>query len=50
MSKTDRTAKLTIRCHAFTQDLYRGHHGLGVYAQNRLLRVATALDEPASTI
>ena len=43
--KTNRTAAVIIRGHAFVQNLRRGHYELGVYARNRHLRLAAAFDE-----
>ena len=46
--KTNRTAAVIIRgwvCHAFVQNLQRGHYELGVYARNLHLRLAAAFDE-----
>ena len=43
--KTDRTASVIIRGHAFMQNLRRGHYELGVDARSRHLRVAAAFDE-----
>jgi transposase, IS6 family len=48
--KTDPTARVTIRGHAFMQNLRRGHYELGVDARNRHLRVASAFDELAQAI
>ena len=42
--KTDRTASVVIRGHAFIQNLRRGHDALGVEAVP-VLRLATAFDE-----
>jgi IS6 family transposase len=42
--KTDRTASVMIRGHAFIQNLRRGHYELGVGA-SPMLRLATAFDE-----
>jgi transposase-like protein len=42
--KTDRTASVVIRGHAFVQNLRRGHYELGVEAPP-VLRLATAFDE-----
>jgi transposase-like protein len=41
--KTDRTARVVIRGHAFIQNLRRGHCELGVGA-SQMLRLATAFD------
>ena len=48
--KTDRTASIIIRGHAFIQNLRRGHYELGADAICGQLRVAAAFDELASTI
>jgi IS6 family transposase len=48
--KTDRTASVVIRGHAFVQNLRRGHYELGVDARHGQLRIAAAFDELASTI
>ena len=48
--KTDRTARVVIRGHAFVQNLRRGHYALGVDSRSRHLRVAAAFDELADTI
>jgi transposase, IS6 family len=48
--KTDRTARVIIRGHAFMQNLRRGHYQLGVDARNRHLRVAAAFNELAEAI
>jgi transposase-like protein len=42
--KTDRSASVVIRGHAFTQNLRRGHYELGVEAAP-VFRLATAFDE-----
>jgi len=42
--KTDRTASVMIRGHAFVQDLRRGHYELGVESAP-VFRLATAFDE-----
>ena len=42
--KTDRTASVVIRGHAFVQNLRRGHYELGV-GEAPMLRLATAFDE-----
>jgi IS6 family transposase len=42
--KTDRTASVVIRGHAFVQNLRRGHHELAVDAPP-VFRLATACDE-----
>ena len=48
--KTDRTAAVVIRGHAFMQNLRRGHYELGVDAEDRHLRVAAAFDELGEAI
>ena len=48
--KTDRTASVIIRGHAFIQNLRRGHYELGVEARADHLRVATAFGELATSI
>ena len=48
--KTDRTASVIIRGHAFVQNLRRGHYELGADANCGQLRIASAFDELASTI
>jgi IS6 family transposase len=48
--RTDRTATVVIRGHAFVQNLRRGHYELGVEARHERLRVAAAFDELAATI
>ena len=48
--KTDRTARVIIRGHAFVQNLRRGHYELGTEARHDQLRVAAAFDELATTI
>jgi transposase-like protein len=48
--RTDRTATVVIRGHAFIQNLRRGHYQLGVEARHGRLRVATAFDELAEAI
>jgi IS6 family transposase len=47
--KTDRTARVVIRGHAFMHNLRRGHYELGVEARHQL-RTAAAFVELASTI
>ena len=42
--KTQRTASLVIRGHAFVQNVRRGHYELPVDA-TRVFRLATAFDE-----
>ena len=48
--KTDDTARVIIRGHAFIQNLRRGHYELGVDTRNRHLRVAATFDQLAQTI
>ena len=48
--KTDRTARVIIRGHAFMQNIRRGHYELGADARHPHLRVAAAFDELADTI
>ena len=48
--KTDRSASIVIRGHAFIQNLRRGHYELGVEARSCHLRVAAAFDELAAVI
>ena len=48
--RTDRTATVVIRGHAFIQNLRRGHYELGVEARHERLRVAAAFDELATAI
>jgi transposase-like protein len=48
--RTDRTATVVIRGHAFIQNLRRGHYELGVEARHVRLRVAAAFDELAEAI
>jgi IS6 family transposase len=48
--RTDLTASVVIRGHAFVQNLRRGHYELGVEARHRHLRVAAAFDELADAI
>jgi IS6 family transposase len=48
--RTDRTASVVIKGHAFIQNLRRGHYELGVEARHRHLRLATAFDELADVI
>jgi len=42
--KTDRTASVVIRAHAFVQNVRRGHYKLGIEA-SPVFRLATAFDE-----
>ena len=48
--KTDRTASVIIRGHAFVQNLRRGHYELGAEVRHVQLRVAAAFDELAACI
>ena len=48
--KTDGTASVIIRGHAFIQNLRRGHYELGAEARHKQLRIASAFDELAATI
>jgi IS6 family transposase len=48
--KTDRTASVVMRGHAFIQNLRQGHYDLGTEARNRHLRIAAAFDELASVL
>jgi IS6 family transposase len=48
--RTDRTATVVIRGHAFVQNLRRGHYELGVNARHPRLRLAAAFDELTTTI
>ena len=48
--KTDRTASVIIRGHAFVQNLRRRHYELGVDARHERLRIAAAFGESTSTI
>jgi len=48
--KTDRTASVVIRGHAFIPNLRRGHYDLGTEARTRCLRTAAAFDELAEAI
>ena len=43
--KTDRSARVITRGHAFIQNLRRGHYELGMESANRHVRVAAAFDE-----
>jgi len=43
--KTDRTASVVIRGHAFIQNLRRGHYQLGVEAPHQHQRITQAFDE-----
>jgi transposase-like protein len=48
--RTDRTATVVIRGHAFIQNIRRGHYELGVEARHDRLRLAAAFDELATAI
>ena len=48
--KTDRTASVIIRGHAFVQNIRRGHYELGAEAGHVQLRVAAALNVLAAAI
>jgi hypothetical protein len=48
--KTDRTASVVIRGHAFIQNLRRGHYEVGSEARHRHLRLVAAFDELTATI
>jgi transposase-like protein len=48
--RTDRTATVVIRGHAFVQNVRRGHYELGIEARHVRLRVAAAFDELAEAI
>jgi IS6 family transposase len=48
--RTDRTASVVIRGHAFIQNLRRSHYELGVEASHDQLRLAAAFDELAKAI
>jgi IS6 family transposase len=48
--KTDRTASVIIRGHAFVQHIRRGHYELGAEVRHVHLRVAAALHELAICI
>ena len=48
--KTDRTASVVIRGHAFLQNLRRGHYELGTETPHPHLRIATAFEELTETI
>ena len=48
--KTDRTASVIIRGHAFIQNLRRGHYELGADTRHDQLRVAAAFDQLAASI
>ncbi|MCP3855677.1 MAG: hypothetical protein GY698_13215 [Actinomycetia bacterium] len=48
--RTDRTASMVIRGHAFIQNLRRGHYELDAEAGRKHLRLAAAFDELADVI
>ena len=48
--KTDRTANVVIRGHAFVQNIRRGHYELGVEPRHDRLRVASGFSELAVVI
>jgi IS6 family transposase len=48
--KTDRTASVMIRGHAFMQNLRRGHYELGTDGPHPHLRIASAFEALAETI
>jgi transposase-like protein len=48
--KTDRTASVVIRGHAFIQNLRRGRYELGADARHQHLRAVAAIDELTATI
>jgi transposase-like protein len=48
--RTDRTATVVIRGHAFVQNLRRGHYELGVEARHVRPRVAAVFDELTTAI
>jgi len=48
--KTDRTASVVIRGHAFIQNLRRGHYELGTETRRPHLRLVAAFDELTATI
>lgn len=48
--KTDRTASVVIRGHAFIQNLRRGHYELGTETPHPHLRIVTAFEELTNTI
>jgi len=48
--RTDQTASIVIRGHAFVQNLRRGHYELGVETRNEHLRVAAPFDQLAEVI
>jgi IS6 family transposase len=48
--KTDRTASVIIRGHAFVQNIRRGRYEIGADARHEQLHLAAAFDELISTI
>jgi len=48
--RTDPTASIVIRGHAFVQNLRRGHYELGVETRHENLRLAAAFDELTEAI
>jgi IS6 family transposase len=48
--KTDRTASVIVRGHAFIQNIRRGHYELGADTRHDQLRIAAAFDELATCI
>ena len=48
--KTDLTASVVIRGHAFIQNLRHGHYELGSETHQRLLRIGSAFEELTETI
>jgi transposase-like protein len=48
--RTDRSASVVIRGHAFVQNLRRGHYELGIDARRERLRLAAAFDELLAAI
>ena len=48
--KTDQTASVIIRGHAFIQNIRRGHYEIGVEARHERLRIVAAFDELATAI
>ena len=48
--RTDRSATVVIRGHAFVQNLRRGHYELGVEARHERLRAAAAFEELTEAI
>ncbi len=48
--RSDRTASIVIRGHAFVENLRRGHYELGVEARSEQLRLAAAFDELTDAI